>query len=364
VNGEYEVTTQVINPAAVTSQQSGGTNQPPVFTYQTKSKTLTEALQKRMSIGSRVNYTSQLKVLVIGENLAREGINEFMDYLSRSSDLEPTFYIVISKNKTAAQLLNTMSPIEKSPADTIYSSIQTLVKTKGTVLATTTDDLLMNITNEGEEVKLTGIELLEEQKKEQSEDAQKKAPKTILKTNSISAFHNDKLIGWLSEDASKGLVMILNKTKSTVISVPCPKNPKRKLAMEIVHTKTKVKGFVKNDHPEIRLKVRSELNINESQCKDLDITNPEDIQKLNVLSQQEIKRILSVTLLFAQKKYKTDILQFGRAIYRGDMEYWAKNKTNWDRMFINLPVTIQSEVKISFTGTTQRTMTQKSKGYK
>jgi spore germination protein KC len=351
IKDQYVVTTQVVNPATIASQKGGG-NQSPVVTYKTKGKSISEALQKRTTLSDRENYTSQMKVLVIGENLAREGLKDILDYFSRSRGTEPIFYICIARGNTAENILEVMTPFTQNPADLIYASIKTQIKTKGAVMGSMMDDLISNLSNEGEEAKLTAIELIgSKEKGEVEENVKKIAPETFLKISNIGVFHRDKLVGWLSEKESIGLNFILNKIEKTYIRIFCPGHSQKRIMLEVLHTKTSVKSKRQNSHPLIQIKVQTEININEVQCENLQIDNPQTIRTLNVLAQKEITRIIKSVIFAAQKKYKTDVLEFGRAVYRDDPDYWMENKKKWNQqLFVNIPSNIQSKVNITFTG--------------
>lgn len=351
VKDQYVVTTQVVNPATIAAQKGGG-NQSPVVTYKSKGKSVSEALQKRTTLSDRENYTSQMKVLVIGENLAREGLGDILDYFSRSRGTEPIFYICIAKGNSAENILEVMTPFTQNPADLIYASIKTQLKTKGTVMGSMMDDLIANLSNEGEEAKLTGIELIGSKEKGESEENVKKiAPDTFLKITNIGVFHRDKLVGWLNEKESIGLNFILNKIEKTYIRIFCPSHPEKRIMLEVLHTKTSVKSKKQNNHPLIHVKVHTEISINEVQCENLQIDDPQTIRMLNVLAQKEITKIIKSAIYAAQKKYKTDVLEFGRAVYRDDLDYWMKNKEKWDQqLFVEIPFKIQSNVAITYTG--------------
>lgn len=356
INDQYVLTTQIVNPTTIASQKGGG-NQAPVVTYITKGRSITEALQKRSALGSRENYTSQLKILIIGENLAREGLSGIMDYLSRDTRMEPTFFIAVAKGTTAEKVLKVLTPLEKSPADAIYSSITTQAETNGTVLATRTDDLIANLINEGEEAKLTGIEIIGEKDKGNVEDNVKKInPDALLKTSNISVFRKDKMAGWLSEDATKGLIILLNKAKTVHFSITCPKDPEHYIEIEMRSNKTYLHGVLINNKPKMMIKMNADVNVKEVQCENIQIANPSSIHIIQDLTEKKLKRLVETAIFASQKKYKTDVMEFGRTIYRTQPQYWKQNKQNWETEFLSMPVEIHNQVNVFYTGTINDSM--------
>jgi spore germination protein KC len=361
-DGQFILTTQVVNPSAMANQKKSE-KQSPVVTYKTKGKSISEALQRRITLSDRENYTSQMKVLVIGENLAREGIGDILDYLFRSRDIEPTFYICIAKGNTAENTLDVMTPYVSNPADMIYNSIKTQIKNKGTVIGTMPDDLIANLYNEGEEAKLTGIEIIgSKEKGKVADNTQKIAPDTFLKVNNIGVLHGEKLVGWLSEIESKGLNFILDQMQKSKIEVPCPGNPLKKAVMEIIQSKTAVESKSEHHHPVLSIQVHTQFNLLDIQCKGLRIDEPQTMKRLNQLAQKEITLMIKTTLYALQKKYKTDVVQFGREVYRSDPTFWKQNKTRWDQLFVHLPIKVECDASVTFTGMVSDPLSSRNKG--
>jgi spore germination protein KC len=351
IKDQYVVTMQVVNPASISAEKGGG-DQSPVVTFKTTGKSVSEALQKRTTLSDRENYTSQMKVLIIGESLAKEGVGDILDFFSRSRGTEPIFYICIAKGDTAQNILEVMTPLTQSPADLIYNSIKTQVKTKGAVIGNMMDDLVANISNEGEEAKLTGIEIIGSKEKGSEDNIKKLAPDAYLKINTIGVFKRDKLVGWLNEKESIGLNFVLDKIDKAYIRVFCPDLPQKRIVLEVLHSKTTVKSDRQQKQPLITLKVNTQLSINEIQCENLQINSPETIRTLNVIAQKEITKTIQSAINAAQKKYNSDVLEFGRAIYRNDLNYWVKNKHQWNQqLFKKTPTKIYNDVNITFTGT-------------
>lgn len=361
-DGQYILTTQVVNPTAIANRKRSEI-QSPVVTYTTKGKSISEALQKRTTLSGRENYTAQMKILLIGEYLAREGIGDILDYLFRSRDIEPTFYICIAKGNTAENTLNVMTPFVSNPAEMIYNSIKTQTKNRGTVIETMPDDLIANLANEGEEAKLTGIEIVGSKEKGRvADNTQKIAPDTFLIINHIGVLHGERLVGWLTEMESKGLNLILDKMQKSKIEVPCPDHPKKKAVMEILESKTSVQGQRVHHQPVISIKVHTSLSLADIQCQGISIDDPQTIKKLNRLAQKEITRIIRSTIYAAQKKYQTDVLQFGREVHQSDPDFWKRNRLKWDQLFVHLPVKVECEASVAFTGIVSDPLSSQKKG--
>ncbi|MEW9669858.1 Ger(x)C family spore germination protein [Ammoniphilus sp. 3BR4] len=346
---QYVVTAQVVNPGEVASQK-GGTGGTPVSVYQEKAGTVFEAIRKMTTVAPRKLYGAHLRMLIIGEELAKEGIGETLDLFSREAEIRTDFYIVVSKGIQAKEILKVLTPMENIPANKMFSSLESSEKAWAPTISITLDELISNMVSEGKHPMLTGIYIKGEQglgeSKQNIEQIDSPAKLTYA---GLAAFKKDKLMGWLNETESKGFSFIDDKVQSTIVAFPCPKGGK--LGVEIIRSKTHVEGKVKQGKPEIDVKVRSEANVGDVECKDLDLTKTQTIYDLETRTEKEIQDQIEAVINKAQKKYKADIFGFGEAIHRADPPYWKKKKKNWDQTFSDLPVNVKVEVKIRRIGT-------------
>ena len=78
-------------------------------------------------------------------------------------------------------------------------------------------------------------------------------PPGSLRYSGLAVFNEDKLIGWLNEKQSKGYSYIKDKVRMTVGSMPCPEGGK--IALDVMSSKTIIKGKVTNGKPHIDIKI-------------------------------------------------------------------------------------------------------------
>ncbi len=129
-DGKYMSTFQIVNPGNVAgaTQRGGGSAGLPVALYTSTGDTLVEASRKASKQISRIPYYSHTNLVVIGEELAKEGIQQIFDAVERNPQFRPAANIIIARKQTAKQLLSVLTPIDKIPANQI---IKTLQFTKG-----------------------------------------------------------------------------------------------------------------------------------------------------------------------------------------------------------------------------------------
>lgn len=352
VNGEYLLSTQVIRPSSVAGK-GGGAGEATIVKYEIKGKTVFEALRRMTNTVSRRLYLSHLRILVFGEEFAREGIGPVLDFFSRDHELRSDFNITIVHKGRAADFLEILTPLEKIPGDKIHKSVEISERIWGSTLMTNIDDLIAQIASKGQEPVLSGIHIKGSlDKGKRTTQLQSGEPEAILQTFNLAVLKNDKLMGWLTEKESFSLDMILDRLKATVIPIPCKKeNGKQNyITIEIIRSKTKKKVEITDDEPKIHIQIQSEANVADVPC-DIDLTKTETIEELEQKVNKQMKKTIETSVKNVQKKFKLDIFGFGEMIHRKDPKLWKEIQNNWDEKFVKLPVDVTVNVKILRTGT-------------
>ncbi|MEK4485867.1 Ger(x)C family spore germination protein [Psychrobacillus sp. FSL H8-0484] len=347
VEDEYQVTAQVVVPSEVSMKGNmGGTT---VALYTASGETVYEAIRKMTKDTPRKVYPGHLRMLVIGEELAQEGISESLEFVARDWEFRSDFYVVVAKDIAAAEVLNVTTDIESIPANKMFNSLKMSEKAWAGTTGVTLDELIADLTSEGKGAVLTGIEVTGDPKIGSSkQNVETIAPTTRIKYNNLAVFKEDKLVGWLTEKESKGYSDITNSVKTTVSSISCPKEGKA--TIEVIKLNTDVKGNINKGKPEVDINIKGEGNVGAVECK-INLTEVGTMDELEKIYEKEVKEIINETLNSLQKQYKTDIFGFGEAIHRSNPKEWNKIKENWDEEFSNLTVNVKVDMKLRRTGT-------------
>ncbi|MEJ9228378.1 Ger(x)C family spore germination protein [Peribacillus butanolivorans] len=351
-DGQYLVTAQVVNPGELpTGKGGGGSGGSPTIIYQAKGKTVFEAFRKMTKESPRKIYPSHLRILVIGESLAKKGIGKPLDLLSRDWELRSDFYIVVAKGMKAEEILKVPTSLEKIPANQMFEALEVSATAWSATSFIQLDDLIADIVSAGKQPVLTGIQADikgDEETSLSKQNVEKIDPPARLKFDKLAVFNDDKLVGWLNENQSKTYSVITNKEKSTVVNLTCPKGGKA--VYEVKKSNTEMKGKIKNGKPEIDLNISAEGTLGEVECH-IDLTKTKTIEKLEKIYEKDAKKFFMNSIKQVQKNQKVDIFGFGEAIHRADPEAWKKLKKDWDKHFEHVPVNIKVQGKIRRVGT-------------
>lgn len=322
----YLLSAQVVVPSEMSVKGGTGSSQVTLFTA--KGKTIYEAFRKMTKESPRKIYPGHLRMLVIGEELAKDGISQPLDLLARDYEIRPDFYVVIAKEITASEILNVTTTIESIPANKMFKSLSVSEQAWAGTKSINLDELTTDLISDGKEAAITGIQLIgDPQIGASKQNVESITPAASLRYDNLAVFKDDRLVGWLSESETVAYNYIANTVKTTVRTTPC--SNEGFATIEVTRSKTKVKGNVKNGKPEIHVDVNVEGNIGSVTCK-IDLSDLKTIAELEKSFEEQAEKLGKEAIESIQNKYKSDIFGFGEAIHRSNPKEWNELKDNWD----------------------------------
>ncbi|GGD76530.1 Ger(x)C family spore germination protein [Paenibacillus nasutitermitis] len=356
IGDQYHVSVQVVDPSSVSTKNSGSVRSPVVM-YKASGPTIFETLRKLTMTSPRKIYGAHIRVIIVGESLAREGISKILDLQMRDAEPRPDIYMLVAKNGTAENALKIMTPLEKIPSQNLYASLEASAKFAGTSTKVTLDQLATQLITVGINPVITGVHIIGNQQiGEKERNVNEIDSSARLELSDLAVFEKDRLVGWLNQEESKGYNYILDNIGSTVDHVNCPEGGK--LVLETYNSKTSLKSRIRQGEPEIDVKVESIANIGDVECK-IDFTNPETIKDLQKEWSKQLTLLMENTVSTIQKKYHSDIFGFGQTIYRNHPKEWSRLKDRWEDLFIKLKVNYDVKVTIRRVGSINNPISNK-----
>lgn len=348
-DGEYIASAQILNPKENASAISGGAGyDTPVTTFTAKGRMLMEALRKLTKITPRKVYLAHLRIVVIGEKVGREGIYDALDLLSREPELRTDFYLVIAKEVKAEDILKVLTSLEKIPANKLFYTIEDAAASDSAVEKVNLNDLIDEIVDTGIQPTLTGVTIRGGPKSGLTKaNVESLSPKALLAFSGLAVFRENKLVGWLNEQESKGLNYIKGNVESTVIVTEVDEG---KVAVELVKTKTNIKPVIKNGMPRMEVNISGEANVGEVDTK-LDLLNEGTFSEITEQINKEIKEVVQKAIRKVQEDYKSDVFGFGERIHKTEPKEWDRLEENWGELFPEVSVTVNSNIKLRRIGT-------------
>ncbi|EAZ86964.1 Ger(x)C family spore germination protein [Lysinibacillus fusiformis] len=350
IDGEYAISVQVIDPSQVSLKQSAN-GQAPVVTYHAEGKTVFEAVRKILALSPRKLYFAHLQLVVVGEELADNGIRDSVDFLARDQEIRNDFTIIVSQQATAKDVLNVLTPIEKIPASKMLNSLKITQDAWGSTLEVDVEDLVTDLGVNDQYFVLSAIEVLGDKTLgiDQTNVERIETP-VKLKFTGLAIFKEDKLLGYIDEYNSKSFSYLNDNIKSTIEIISCPSDGE--LTTEITQSKTKTKGIFKDGKPTININIDIVQNVAEVKC-DIDLTDIKTIDWINNQTEKHIKKNTNQVLNIFQENYQADVLGFGEAIHRANPTEWRKIKDDWQTIYPEVEVNVKVNVYTRGLGTLQ-----------
>ncbi|WP_349724909.1 Ger(x)C family spore germination protein [Lysinibacillus capsici] len=344
----FEISVQIVNPSQVASNKASGI-QVPVFTYHAKGKSLFDAIRRLTALTPRKPYYAHAQIIIIGEEMAEEGMNSILDLFQRDPEGRSDFNFIVSHDSTAQEILSVLTPLEDVPASKMFKSLKVSEAVWGTTESVILDDLIQSLGSIDHSAVLPSIHIYgDADAGDFSSNIEKIDSPAQLKYGGLAIFKNYKLIGYLTEQESRDYNFLNNNIKSTFEIIACPE--KGKISTEIINSSTKVTGHFQNDIPSISIKLDIEQNVAEISCP-WDLTKSKTIDALNKETSRQIKERLENTLQTIQQTYQTDLLKFSDVLHREDYQAWNRIKKNWLTLYPDLEVQIEVDVHTKGIGT-------------
>lgn len=338
-DGQINVSLQLLKPSAIkssTSEKAGGSKS--VWVVTSKGETVFDAIRNASLQTDRKAYFSHNKVYVLSEEIAREGISDELDLLSRDAELRKTPYVFISKRK-AEDIIRSEHEQERIPGQAI-EKLAKLTFATSKIPKVQFIDLLKNLASKTNDSIIPGIALVS--------GGSETDAKNLVKLEGTAILKRDKLIGWFDAKETRGVLWILGDVKSGIIVVPTPGDETKKSAIEIIKATSRIVPERMNGSLVLTVNVHAEGNLGE-QMSNADLVKPEPFVELEEAMTSAIEDEINSAVDKAQK-WDVDIFKFGTEVHRQFPKEWPELEKNWREEFQKLQVNVVIDTKLHWAG--------------
>lgn len=340
-DNEFSMTAQIINPEKIPTAKGGGSSEGdgPFWNVSCTGTTIFDALRNCSQLSPDRLLVSHSEVIIFSEDLARQGVNKYMDFFLRDFEFRDTLWMVVAEDK-AKEILNVKTKLESIPAfsiDRIIKNQSATSKSMGVNLHEFTSRVLSDTT-----VAIAPLIKI-------AEDDQDKN----LRLSGMAIFNKDlQLVGKLNSQETRGLLWVLGEVKSGIITVNSPEC-NGKASIEILHGSSRINPKINGDKLQITIKINVESNLSEDTCSE-DLLSPVVWESLNKRQAISIKNEVMLALN-KSRKLNTDIFDFGDAVHKKYPNEWKNLKTRWDEIFPGLDVQVIVESQLRRPGMITKT---------
>ncbi|WP_110114595.1 Ger(x)C family spore germination protein [Bacillus sp. CGMCC 1.16541] len=345
-NSRYKISVEGVN-ATQLNPKTGGSATAAVV-YSVEGDDIAELTQKMNTGLSRHLIYSHMRAVVISEEIAKEGVSDFFDFLERNREVRNDFNIVIAKGTEADEVLSMTYPLQRVSSTKINTQLEALQKEWGGDPGVRLKDMIEALLSQGKEPVAAAVVIEGSPKKGESiENIQKVKLDAIVKSDGLAVFKGGKLIGYLNIEDTRNYLILADRLKRTTFTIPCGKNDY--FAVRVYHNDTTIHVKDRRGTPEAKVNLIMEAYIDSVSCKK-DLGKAETYRELEKLAQNHIATQVEQTVQKTQQEYGADIFGFGEKMFVQDYQSFKKVKDEWNEKFTTMKVDVEAVVKIRRSG--------------
>jgi spore germination protein KC len=277
---------------------------------------------------SRKLYVAHNQVIVFGEDLAKQGIHDSLDFLLRDHECRLTVNVLVARGK-ASDIFDAEPQLEKIPMADINKRIELQGASSETAKLSVVDFMTHLTSNT-----FSAVAPLVEIKNDNG--------KKVSLISGGAVFKKDKLVGELSKTQTRGYLWVMDKVKSGVIKVDVND---QKVNLEIIKSTRKVTPILKEDGSiEFKIKIVESGSIS-SQTGNENMSTAENAKLIEKEVEKQIKSEIQSAIDRA-KELDSDIFGFGESIHRKSPEKWKSLEQDWDKLFKTLSINIDVKATV------------------
>ena len=351
---DYEISYLVANsPKGQTSSKEGEAK---TTVYSGTGETIPDAAMIIEQKSPKKIYLGHVNVVIISEEIAKDGFFKVADWLFRNPETRKQFYLLLAKDEKAKNIIKIISPLESFPSQSIATLLESNRDSKSASTTTTYNNFVGYVLEQGADPIVPTI-TIKGNVKEGSDQSniETTEPTAYLALGPLAIFKEDKLVGYVKAKESELINLIQNKIKEIKYTLNYNDDD---ITIDSYNLKTKLSL---KDEWHVNLNITGTGNIYNINS-DIDISDPKEIRKIEKKWNKSLQKSLKKLIKKMQNKYKSDIFGFGNKIYSTYPQKWNQVKDEWnDKYFKQVKVTINSNLKIPDTGSLKDTLTEAKK---
>ncbi|MDT8860873.1 Ger(x)C family spore germination protein [Alkalihalobacillus sp. MEB130] len=332
----FQLTNQVVIPGQIEEGggEAGGQGEGPFFNIRTVGMTNFKANRNFTTRRSRQMNFEHLKVVIINEKLARQGMMEhWIDFFARDHEMRRDNVVLISEGK-GYEILEQKLPLELMPALSIDMITDNHARSHSIPPQKKIGELINNVIDH-ESYVIPRIVMGER------EDFKIAGAAVFLGSE-------NKMQGWLGEYDVQGFGWVKgNVENETVEAFYGPKQIP--FVYENDNTESNITYKHENGKDMFDIEIKAEGFFVENWLNGVELDSEETLLKLEEEVASEIERLATNIIEKTQNEFFTDIFQLHDVVRRKNYGYWESVKGNWDGeggVFANAEIRVNAKVKI------------------
>ncbi|MFS0915780.1 Ger(x)C family spore germination protein [Brevibacillus sp. 179-C 1.1 NHS] len=341
-DGRYRLSIQVPLVSSLGAQSGGGGGTSGDKSYYVDSavgRTIREAnnlIQARMS---REIYYSHHRMIVIGEQLAKEGMSEVLDIVARFPENRLTAYIVMTRGK-GIELLTAQPQFERFSGE----AMRELVKMGG--IKVSLKDVAQMLSTPGVDAILPVLAAVDSHPKGKSKE---------IEATGVGLFRHNKLVTIAKPKELTGLRLF--QPNFTPFSVVLPLNKHEQLTIIYSKGRANINPEIRKGHVHFNIDLYASAVVTEN-MSNLDLEKEKNIRMLQAKLAEQINSGVKQTMQTIQR-HRSDFIGLGITLSRNYPQEWrVRYRNRWNEELPKITYEIRTKVKMANFGQTTKNITQ------
>lgn len=304
---------------------------------QAEGETFFDAIRNMISTAGKKLFFSHMKVVIISQDVAREGIIQIADFITRDNEPRLELNLLVSKEETASEILNYRTIGEELRSLKLYEMLESQRNlSKAPIIRCV--DFIQAASSDGEcaILPLVGGTMMKGEK--------------TLEISGTAVFKKDKLIGFLDGDETKYLLFIKNMINYGILpEMGKGKVTNHSISLEIFKNKTKIKPIYSDGKISIHIDTKTTAAIGEH-GNETNFIDKKGRDELKTYAEKSLEKNIKALVRKVQVEYDADIFGFGNEIKIKMPWVWREISSDWDNLFQDLTVNVISKMDITTSG--------------
>lgn len=321
---KYKVTFEIVKASELTLQS----REPANIIETANADSIATAQQQIQAKIARIISMSHLRIVVVGESLARDDFKNALEYFQKHPDIALRLRLAFARGealevlraKPLSERYMAMELVRMSQMLDRYSLVRTnpFIKFTGDLRA-----------NNGTALGPTVLP--------------PRAGRSIA-SKGAAVFRNWKLIGWLDDMETQQANCIIGKAECTFVG----RLGNGTYVYRAESNSAKIIPAYQNGAVEFTVVIKMTGPIVDEQQTNYNYLRPASMEQMEKLFSGVVKKQVEAAIAKSQQELQTDYLGFGLALQRR----WPKiyRSLNWEEVYPHVPITVQVEASVTRSG--------------
>jgi spore germination protein KC len=308
----------------------------PTWVVAREAQNVNDAMRQIVLASARRISLHHIRVVLIGEEYAREDVGGLLDYMVRSPQIRLMTRPMVVQG-TAQEVFETPPQLEMLQSENLVE----IVQAKGGVDQRLKEFAVARI-SETHSGWMYMLKVIDKPARNPG------APERAVEFSGAALFLKDKMVAMADRKLAQALLWLLNNPTQGIISSPCPNDPAKSMSGRIEEGRTKIIPVLTGNKLSFQVLANGRVDLVRTDCG-VDVIQSAVRGRLEKqLGDDLAARIQELVALFKEKGI--DPVGFGKYVQLKQTAYWRTVADKWPQPMKEVPVKVTTKITIQHTG--------------